>query len=115
MSPVGAGAWRRWMVVVTVKNAWVSMARVVQRCQGGPAMPGGPGPGRVLVEAGQAFGGLEGFLDPPALPGHRDQGGQAHWLGCVAAVVGKLARWCRGDGSVHSAGRRVWRRGHCRG
>ena len=37
--------------------------------QGGPAVPGGPAPDLVLVEPGQAFGGLEGFLDAPALPG----------------------------------------------
>ena len=35
-------------------------------------------PNLVLVEADQAFGGLEGLLDAPALPGHGDQGAQRH-------------------------------------
>ena len=39
--------------------------------QGGPAMPGGPAPDLVLIQPGQSFGGLEGFLDPPALPRDR--------------------------------------------
>ena len=37
--------------------------------QGGPAVPGGPAPDLVLIQPGQAFGGLEGFLDAPALSG----------------------------------------------
>jgi transposase len=32
----------------------------------------------VLVQSGQAFAGLEAFLDPPALTGDRDQRGQPH-------------------------------------
>jgi hypothetical protein len=32
----------------------------------------------VLVQSGQAFAGLEAFLDPPALTGDRDQRGQRH-------------------------------------
>ena len=46
--------------------------------QGGPAMPGSPAPDLVLIESDQAFGGLEGFLDAPALAGHGDQGAQRH-------------------------------------
>ena len=44
--------------------------------QGGPAVPGGPAPDLVLVQPGEAFGGLEGFLDAPALPGDGDKGVQ---------------------------------------
>ena len=42
--------------------------------QGGPAVPGGPAPDLVLIEPGQSFGGLEGFLDAPALSGHARPG-----------------------------------------
>ena len=44
--------------------------------QGGPAVPGGPAADLVLVQPGEAFGGLEGFLDAPALSRHGDQGVQ---------------------------------------
>ena len=44
--------------------------------QGGPAVPGGPAPDLVLIQSGEPFGGLEGFLDTPALTGHGDQGVQ---------------------------------------
>src|SRR5436309_2737889 len=33
--------------------------------EGGPAVPGGPASDLVLVEADEAFGGLEGFFDAP--------------------------------------------------
>jgi hypothetical protein len=46
--------------------------------QGGPAIPGSPAPDLVLIEPGEALGGLEGFLDAPALTGDGDQGGQRH-------------------------------------
>jgi hypothetical protein len=59
--------------------------------QGGPAVPGRPAPDLVLVEADEAFGCLEGFLDPPALSGHGDQGAQRHRPRAVAAQVGVLA------------------------
>ena len=59
--------------------------------QGGPAMPGSPAPDLVLIESGQAFGGLEGFLDAPALAGDGDQGAQRHRARAVAAQVGVLA------------------------
>ena len=32
ISPAGAGAWSRSIAVATARNAWASMARVVQRC-----------------------------------------------------------------------------------
>ena len=44
--------------------------------QGGPAVPGGPAPDLVLIKPGQSFGGLEGFLDAPALTGDGDEGVQ---------------------------------------
>ena len=44
--------------------------------QGGPAVPGGPAADLVLVQPGETFGGLEGFLDAPALSGDGDQGVQ---------------------------------------
>ena len=47
--------------------------------QGGPAMPGGPAPDLVLIQPDEAFGGLERFLDAPALAGHGHQGVQRHW------------------------------------
>src|SRR3954451_10637827 len=59
--------------------------------QGGPTMPRGPAPDLVLVEAGESFGGLEGFLDTPALTGHGDQRVQCGRPWCVAAQVGQLA------------------------
>ncbi len=59
--------------------------------QGGPAVPGGPAPDLVLIEPGEAFGGLEGFLDAPALPCDRDEGVQGDRPWCVAAQVGQLA------------------------
>ena len=45
----------RSVAVATARKAWANMARVVQ----------------VLVEAGEPFGGLEGFPDAPALPATR--------------------------------------------
>ncbi len=33
MRPAGVGVWSRSMAVATARNAWASMARVVQRCQ----------------------------------------------------------------------------------
>jgi hypothetical protein len=45
----------------------------------------------VLIEADQTFGGLEGFLDAPALTGHGHQGTQpAPAVGCSSA--GRRAR-----------------------
>src|SRR5215467_5222979 len=43
--------------------------------EGDPPVPGGPAAGLVLVQAGQAFAGLEVLFDGPAEPGDRDQGG----------------------------------------
>jgi hypothetical protein len=59
--------------------------------QGGPAVPGGPAPDLVLVQAGEALGRLEGFLDAPALPGDAHQDVQRDRAGAVAAQVGQLA------------------------
>ena len=59
--------------------------------QGGPAVPGGPAADLVLVESGEAFGGLEGFLDAPALSGHGHQRAQGDRVRAVAAQVGLLA------------------------
>lgn len=44
----------------------------------------------VLVQPSQGLGGLERLLDPPALPGNGDQGGQRYRLGSVAQVVGQF-------------------------
>jgi hypothetical protein len=45
----------------------------------------------MLVEPGQRLGGLERFLDPPALPGHPHEGAQWHRTWGVAAQVGQFA------------------------
>ncbi len=45
----------------------------------------------MLVESGEAFGGLEGFFDAPALSGHGDQGVQRDRPWTVAAQVGVFA------------------------
>ena len=73
--------------------------------QGGPAVPGAPAPDLVLIESGQAFGGLEGFLDAPALTGHGAPGcAAAPGAGCSSA--GRPARrWCRCGGSANDADR----------
>jgi hypothetical protein len=44
-------------------------------------VPGGPAADLMLIEAGEAFGGLEGFLDAPALSRDDDQGPQRHRVG----------------------------------
>ncbi len=59
--------------------------------QGGPAVPGAPAPHLVLIQSDQSFGGLERFLDAPALTGDGDQGAQRNGSGAVAAQVGMLA------------------------
>ena len=59
--------------------------------QGGPSVPGGPAPDLVLVQPGEPFGGLKGFLDPPALSRDGDEGVQGDRSRCVAAQVGQLA------------------------
>src|SRR6201989_3024388 len=62
-----------------------------EHCQGGPRVPGAPWPDLVLVESDQPLGGLERFLDAPALPGDGDQDVQRDRSGAVAAQVGVLA------------------------
>jgi len=42
--------------------------------EGHPAQPGGVAADLVLVQTGEALGGLEGLLDPPAGSGDADQG-----------------------------------------
>ena len=42
--------------------------------QGGPAVPRGPAPDLMLIDTDEACGGLEGFLDSPALASHGNQG-----------------------------------------
>ncbi|MFE4974853.1 hypothetical protein ACFRAR_22460 [Kitasatospora sp. NPDC056651] len=42
---------------------------VSEHRQGGPAVPGGPAADLVLIQPGQALGGLEGLLNGPAPPG----------------------------------------------
>jgi len=42
-------------------------------------MPGGPGAGLVFGKSGQIFGGAEGLLDGPAMPGSTHQGVQWYW------------------------------------
>jgi len=58
--------------------------------QGGPAVPGPPAADLMLVQADQAFAGLEALLDGPAPPGYPDQGGQRDRVGCPAVVEGQL-------------------------
>jgi hypothetical protein len=58
--------------------------------QGDPPVPGGPGGGLVLVQAGQALASLEILLDGPAAAGDADQGGQRDRLRGVAAVAGQF-------------------------
>ena len=58
---------------------------VSEHGQGGPAVPGRPAADLVLIEPDQAFGGLEGFLDAPALASHGHQGAQRHRAWAVAA------------------------------
>jgi hypothetical protein len=45
----------------------------------------------VLIEPDWSFGGLEGFLDKPALTGHGHQSAQWHWARAVAAQAGAFA------------------------
>jgi hypothetical protein len=45
----------------------------------------------VLVEPGESFGGLERFLDAPALTGHGDEGVQWYRAWTVTAQVGVFA------------------------
>lgn len=45
----------------------------------------------VLVQAGEAFGGLKVFLDAPALSGHADQRQHRGWAASAAAVIGQFA------------------------
>src|ERR1035438_10032658 len=58
--------------------------------QGDPPVPGGPAAHLVLIQAGQAFAGLEVLLDRPAKPGDLDQGGQRDPLRGVAVVEGQF-------------------------
>ena len=46
---------------------------VRQHREQSPAPPGGPAADLVLIEPGQAFAGLEGFLDGPPAAGDADQ------------------------------------------
>ena len=72
--------------------------------QGGPAVPGGPAADLVLVEPGEALGGLEGFLDAPALSGHAHQCAVGPGAGCSSA--GRPAPRCgRCGGSAGDGGR----------
>jgi hypothetical protein len=48
--------------------------RVGEQGEGGPLVPGGPAADLVLVQSGQALGGVERLLDPLPLPGDPDQG-----------------------------------------
>jgi hypothetical protein len=45
----------------------------------------------MLIQADQAFGGLEGLLDGPSASGDPDQDGQRHRPWRPAAVIGQLA------------------------
>lgn len=65
--------------------------RMREHGQGGRAVPGFPAPDLVLIEPDQSFGGLEGFLDTPALAGHLHEGAQRDRAGVVAAQVSVLA------------------------
>ncbi len=59
--------------------------------QGGPAVPGGPAPDLVLVEAGEALGGLEGFLDASIVAQRRaPRSFRGTGSRAVAAQVGQL-------------------------
>ncbi|MEV6510273.1 hypothetical protein AB0M61_29695 [Streptomyces sp. NPDC051642] len=57
----------------------------------GPAHPGVPAGGLALVEAADALGELEVFLQPAAAAHHIHQIGQGDGEGGVAAVVGEFA------------------------
>ena len=85
ISPVGVGCG------VTFDRGGHGQEGMREHGQGGPAVPGVPAADLVLVESGQAFGGLERFLDAPALTGDGDQGAQWDGSGAVAAQVGVLA------------------------
>jgi hypothetical protein len=54
--------------------------------EGDPPVPGGPAADLVLVQAGEAFAGLEILLDGPPEPGGLDQRGEGNGLRGVAAV-----------------------------
>ena len=58
--------------------------------EGDPAVPGGPAADLVLVQAGEAFAGLEVLLDGPPEPGDLDQRGEGNGLRGVAAVEGQF-------------------------
>ena len=97
ISPVGRGSGvafdRRWRRPGRRGRAWPGWSSGARRSSGGP----GAGPGR------EAFGGLEGFLDAPALPGHARPGwAAAPGAGCSSA--GRPARRCgRCGGSADGA------------
>ena len=69
--------------------------------QGGPAVPGVPAPDLVLIESDQAFGGLEGFLDAPALTGDGDQGAQRDRAWGCSSAGRRARRWRRCGGSAN--------------
>jgi len=57
----------------------------------GPAPPCQPAADLVLVESGQALGGLKAFLDGPSASGDPDQFTKPDQGGAVAAVEGEFA------------------------
>lgn len=57
----------------------------------GPAMPRGPGPYLMSVQASQSFAGLKRFLNHLASTGNMSQCDQRDRAGVIAAVVGQLA------------------------
>src|SRR5215204_4503091 len=89
-------AWWRGMPI-TLGGCGDGQEGVRQHGQRRPPVPRGPAADLVLIQAAQPLGGLEGFLDPPALPGDPDQGGQRPggtcWANAVAVVGGPQRGW----------------------
>src|SRR5215218_6095013 len=74
---------QRWWVAGVLGDRGHHQEGVRQHGQGYPPIPGAPAPDLMLVQAAQSLAGLERLLDPPAGPGHPDQGDQrqAGWAG----------------------------------
>jgi len=64
----------RWWVMSVLGNGRHHQEGVGHHGQGDPAVPPAPAADLVLVQADQAFGGLEALLDGPAPPGDPNQG-----------------------------------------
>jgi hypothetical protein len=81
---------RRWRPAAAFGHGRHDQEGVGEHGQGDPAVPGAPAAELVLVQAAQAFAGLEALLHRPPGPGDPDQDRQRHRAGHPAAVEGQL-------------------------